>query len=422
LQNIKESILINSTQQKIFYFSSLGKNYFTLSSRNGLLKNIINGINSVSESKEFDALDELKTYLNTKKISQHLNLEHKTDPLFQQGKILRRNKELIDVLKELNLYKWAINSKFISNKKYLLDKNKILNTNEFIHYSLSVSLKINRQSSSIEVGTGKSDLSKLNRDGLKSRITDIVSNNRNAQNIEFKETVPVVLDAGDGAILFHEIIGHSLEADYIFNKLSQFSIQDIGKKIFSKTLTVLTNDDKDKFFSGVITDDEGSPISLSPLISKGVLNKILTDRYYSNILKLENSGNGRLEDFIKTVQPRMYSIFIKNGNFTHNDIIESVEYGVYAKEFGEGNVLFTNKSFSLYVKEAYLIQNGKITLPLGSILLRGRIKDVLNSVKMIGDNFRYDNGVSYCYKNGQTINVRVGQPTVKIEGVKVSRY
>ncbi len=414
----KETLLIDYTHQHRFSISSSGQKIFALNSRKGLLKNSINSTEIISESKEFATINQVEEYIHTNKANITFDKINKTQ--FMAGKILRDNQLLLDTLEKLGLYKWELISKNKSINRYVIDKDSQCKKNIFNHFSHSINFKLFANSKTIELGVGSTDFSKINRDGLTFRLKDIVNNNRDAKKIRFKDKVPIVLDSGDGGILFHEIIGHSLEADYIVQKLSPFSINNIGEEIFPKALTVNTFDGKDLFFAGLSSDDEGSVINTKELITDGRLNGILSDNFHKDILQLNSAGYARVEDFTKLYQPRMHSLFIKPGKFNHNDIIESVNYGVFVKEFDEGKVFFANNTFSLSVKESYLIEKGRITAPLGSIIIRGNIREVLNSITMIGNNFRYDRGVSYCYKNGQTLNVRVGQPTVKVEGIIIS--
>ena len=119
--------------------------------------------------------------------------------------------------------------------------------------------------------------------------------------------------------------------------------------------------------------------------------------------------------------PRMYALYLQPGKYNTEDLVESTRFGIFAKEFGEGKVFFNKNMFYFNIKSAYLIEKGKMSQPLGSIIMSGNITDILNSVDMIANNFRYDKGISYCIKNGQTVNVRVGQPTVKINNLYVSK-
>ena len=374
-----------------------------------------------SQSIEFGSIDLINDYLSSNKIKNIIKTDHRFNTQFNAGRLLRENQDIVNALDDLKLYQWDLTTKASSYNRHIIVRDNRITENIFNHFNISINFKLTENLPQTQLGIGVSNSQRINKDGLKLRLKDIVNNNRNNRNVEFRERYPVILDSGDGGILFHEIIGHSLEADYIAKKMSPFSINDIGKQIFPENLTISTRDNNDSFFSGIKTDDEGNIPDRSDLVTNGVLNKILSDNYHNYLLEQNNSCSARTEDFTKLSQPRMYSIYIKPGKYNREELIDSVEYGVFAKEFGEGKVFFSNKTFSLIVNESYLIENGKITDPLGTIILKGKITEVLNSIEMIGNDFRYDKGVSYCYKNGQTLSVRVGQPSIKIDNVSVSR-
>ncbi len=128
-----------------------------------------------------------------------------------------------------------------------------------------------------------------------------------------------------------------------------------------------------------------------------------------------------MEDFSMRPMPRMFSIYLENGKYSQKELMSSTEKGVFAREFGDGKVLFHKNRFYFNIPSAYMIRKGKVGEPLGSIVVSGKVDEVFNSVEMIGDDFSLDRGISYCYKDGQTLNVRVGQPSVKINKLKFSR-
>jgi TldD protein len=233
--------------------------------------------------------------------------------------------------------------------------------------------------------------------------------------------MPVVLNSGDGGILFHEILGHSLEADHVYQKLSSIDPKDIGKRIVSKNVTLHTHDPGDPFFRGRSCDDEGESISDAPLVENGILRNFISDFFYQRLLGAGTGGHCRIQDFRRIPMPRMYALYLRPGPYHADELIESVDYGIFAKEPGKGKVFFNKNLFHFDIKAAYLIEAGKITEPLGSLVIRGNIGDALNSVDMIANDFSYDKGISYCHKNGQTVNVRVGQPTVRINNLYVTR-
>ncbi len=137
-------------------------------------------------------------------------------------------------------------------------------------------------------------------------------------------------------------------------------------------------------------------------------------------MDLKNCGHSRVEDFTYLPMPRMYALYLKPGNYDPEELVTSTSSGVYAREFGEGKIYFDKNVFYFNIHDARLIEKGKRTIPLGSIMVKGDISEVLESVEMVANDFRFDKGISYCFKNGQTLNVRVGQPTVKINNLWVT--
>ncbi len=193
----------------------------------------------------------------------------------------------------------------------------------------------------------------------------------------------------------------------------------MGHQIISKNVNLVAEYEGGMFFSNRKCDDEGVSSKPSILVENGILRNFISDIYYKNLLNIKTSGYSRVEDFSKVPMPRMFAIYLKPGPYNAQELIESTKHGIYAKEFGEGKTYFNKNSFFFNIKEAYLIENGKLTSPLGDIIVKGNIMETLNSVDMIANDFRYDKGISYCFKNGQTLNVRVGQPTVKINNLFV---
>jgi TldD protein len=291
----------------------------------------------------------------------------------------------------------------------------------FTYFSILIKLRLKDHRSFIEIGEGTVQTLKFNQDGLSSRIKKIVENHKHSKSHPFRDKVPVILNSGDGAIIFHELLGHSLEADYIYHGQSPISLEDIGKPVISKNVTLLTRDPNDSFFKGISCDDEGESPGFSILVENGVLRNLVSDRVYKHRLKLGICGHSRVEDFSKIPMPRMFALYLKPGAYHPNELISSTKYGIYASEFGDGKVFFDKNLFFFNIREAWLIKNGNLSDPLGSIMVRGNILEVLNSVEMVANDFRFDKGTSYCFKNGQTINVRVGQPTVKIDNLCVTR-
>ena len=210
-----------------------------------------------------------------------------------------------------------------------------------------VKIRLKDQRNFIEVGEGGTHSPKFNQDGLISRIKEILDNHRQAEKhrVEINEKVPVILNAGDGGILFHEILGHALEADYIYMGRSPISTSDIGRPIMPKHVTVVTSDGEDTFFGDLTCDDEGETPKSPVLIEKGVLKNIISDSFYRDLLDIKSCGHSRVEDFTSLPMPRMYALYLKPGSSSPEDLIKSTSLGVYAREFGEGKINFDKNIF-----------------------------------------------------------------------------
>lgn len=403
-----------------FTYDSYDRKEYIFRKKTGILKREYNG-SWISSSFELNSTNDAKAYVSKDFKSSNLDKFETNSLEFSPGKLLRDNEFILNFLRSLDLKEWKIVFRVKSlNRLMINNKNKELR-NIFVHYSMIIKLKLNNCRNYIEIGEGSTGSFKFNQTGLSLRIKDVINNHKNQKKHDFKGKIPVVLNSGDGGIIFHEILGHSLEADYIYQKLSPISIHDVGHQIISKNVNLATEYEGDMFFAKIICDDEGVLPKSSVLVENGILRNLISDIYYKGLLNIKNSGYSRVEDFAKVPMPRMFAIYLKPGPYNAQELIESTKHGIYAKEFGEGKTYFNKNSFFFNINEAYLIENGKLTSPLGSIIVKGNIMEALNSVDMVADDFRYDKGISYCFKNGQTLNVRVGQPTVKINNLFVNR-
>ncbi|TFG61740.1 MAG: metalloprotease TldD, partial [Nitrospirales bacterium] len=231
-------------------------------------------------------------------------------------------------------------------------------------------------------------------------------------------TMPVVLGGGWPGILLHEAIGHGLEADFNRRKTSAFS-DLIGQSVGSELCTIV-DDGTLPFRRGSMNiDDEGTPTSRTMLIEKGVLRGYITDRLNARLMGIPLTGNGRREDFRSVVLPRMTNTFMLAGESNPEDIIRSVKKGLYAASFGGGQVDITSGKFVFSASEAYLIEDGKITKPVKGATLIGNGPDVLKKVSMVGHDMKLDEGIGTCGKEGQSVPVGVGLPTIKIDEMTV---
>ena len=228
----------------------------------------------------------------------------------------------------------------------------------------------------------------------------------------------VVLGNGWPGILLHEAIGHGLEADFNRRKTSAFS-DLIGQRVASEGCTIV-DDGTLPFRRGSLNmDDEGIPTSRTVLIEKGILRGYITDRLNAKLLGIPLTGNGRREDFRSIVLPRMTNTFMLAGEAEPDDIIRSVKNGLYAVSFGGGQVDITNGKFVFSASEAYLIEDGKVTKPVKGATLIGSGPDILKHVSMVGHDLQLDEGVGTCGKEGQSVPVGVGLPTLRIDEITV---
>jgi TldD protein len=230
--------------------------------------------------------------------------------------------------------------------------------------------------------------------------------------------MPVVLAGGWPGILLHEAIGHGLEADFNRKKTSAFSSL-VGKRVASDVCTIV-DDGTLPFRRGSLNmDDEGTPTSCTTLIEKGILRGYITDKLNARLMGIPLTGNGRRESYQSVVLPRMTNTFMLAGESDPQDMIRSVKKGLYAVSFGGGQVDITNGKFVFSASEAYLIEDGKITKPVKGATLIGNGPEILLKVSMVGHDLKLDNGIGTCGKDGQSVPVGVGLPTIKIDEITV---
>src|SRR6266849_6289183 len=228
----------------------------------------------------------------------------------------------------------------------------------------------------------------------------------------------VVLGPGWPGILLHEAIGHGLEAD--FNRKGTSALAGmLGKRVASDKCTVVDNGTLPSRRGSINVDDEGSPTQNTVLIEKGILKGYLSDKLSARLMGIADTGNGRRESYEHIPMPRMTNTYMLAGEDSPEDIIRSVKHGVYAVNFGGGQVDITNGKFVFSASEAYMIENGKITAPIKGATLIGNGPDVLTRVSMVGNDLKLDEGVGTCGKDGQAVPVGVGIPTIKIDRLTV---
>jgi len=227
-----------------------------------------------------------------------------------------------------------------------------------------------------------------------------------------------VLGPGWPGVLLHEAIGHGLEGDFNRKKTSAFS-ELLGKQVASPLCTVVDDGTLVNRRGSLNVDDEGTPTGRTVLIEKGILRGYLQDRLNARLMGMPLTGNGRRESFAHMPMPRMTNTFMLAGESTPDEIIRSVPKGLYAASFGGGQVDITSGKFVFSATEAYLIEDGKITAPVKGATLIGNGPDALTRVSMVGNDLALDEGIGTCGKDGQSVPVGVGMPTLRIDAMTV---
>jgi len=231
-------------------------------------------------------------------------------------------------------------------------------------------------------------------------------------------TMPVVLGPGWPGVLLHEAVGHGLEGDFNRKGLSAFSGK-IGEQVAARGVTVVDDGTLADRRGSLSIDDEGTPTQCTTLIEDGVLVNYMQDKLNARLMGMKPTGNCRRESYAHTPMPRMTNTYMLQGHYHPDEIISSVEKGLYAVNFGGGQVDITSGQFVFSASEAYLIENGRVTKPVKGATLIGNGPDVMKQVSMIGHDLALDAGIGVCGKDGQSVPVGVGQPTLKIDSLTV---
>jgi TldD protein len=231
-------------------------------------------------------------------------------------------------------------------------------------------------------------------------------------------SMTVVLGPGWPGILLHEAIGHGLEGDFNRKGTSAFAGR-VGERVASELCTIVDDGTLARRRGSLNIDDEGTPTQCTTLIENGVLKGYLQDKMNARLTGTRSTGNGRRESFANITLPRMTNTYMRPGKTPPEEILASVQKGIYAVNFGGGQVDITSGKFVFSASEAYLIENGKVGAPIKGATLIGNGPDVLTRVSMVGNDLKLDDGVGTCGKEGQSVPVGVGQPTLRIDGLTV---
>lgn len=231
-------------------------------------------------------------------------------------------------------------------------------------------------------------------------------------------TLPVVLGAGWPAVLLHEAVGHGLEGDFNRKGSSTFSGR-VGEQVTSEHCTIVDDGTLKNRRGSINIDDEGTPGQYNVLIEKGILKGYMQDKQNAALMNVNPTGNGRRESYAHLPMPRMTNTYMLPGEHSPEEIIKSVKNGIYAPHFAGGQVDITSGKFVFTTSEAYLIENGEITAPVKGATLIGSGPEAMQKVSMVGNNLELDAGVGVCGKDGQSLPVGVGQPTVKVDEMTI---
>ncbi|WP_263064343.1 metalloprotease TldD [Dickeya dadantii] len=231
-------------------------------------------------------------------------------------------------------------------------------------------------------------------------------------------SMPVVLGAGWPGVLLHEAVGHGLEGDFNRRGTSVFSGQ-VGKLVASELCTVVDDGTLEGRRGSLAMDDEGVPGQYNVLIENGILKGYMQDKLNARLMGVAPTGNGRRESYAHLPMPRMTNTYMLAGKSTPEEIIASVDYGLYAPNFGGGQVDITSGKFVFSTSEAYLIENGRVTKPVKGATLIGSGIEAMQQISMVGNDLALDRGVGVCGKEGQSLPVGVGQPTLKLDNITV---
>ncbi len=270
-------------------------------------------------------------------------------------------------------------------------------------------------------GGGRYGYSRLLQDGAVEKFAQEAAREA-ILNLESKAApagaMTVVLGSGWPGVLLHEAIGHGLEGDAIRKGTSAFTHMQ-GQRVASLGVTVVDNGTLPDRRGSLRMDDEGTPTSCTTLIEDGVLKGFMYDRHNARLHNTTSTGNGRRESYAHQPMPRMTNTYMQPGPYAPQEIIESVDSGLYAVGFNGGQVDITSGKFVFSASEAYRIEKGKITYPVKGATLIGDGPSVLRQVSMVGDDLALDAGVGVCGKDGQSVPVGVGQPTLRVDNLTV---
>ncbi|MCX5592713.1 metalloprotease TldD [Alcaligenes endophyticus] len=301
------------------------------------------------------------------------------------------------------------------------DGRLVADVRPLVQLSLSLIMeKDGRRERGYASGGGRVNLSYFDDELLRSYVDKAI--HAASVNLEARPApageMTVVLGSGWPGIMLHEAVGHGLEGDFNRRGSSIFSGR-IGERVASPGVTVIDDGTLAQRRGSLNVDDEGTPTQSTVLIEDGILRAYLQDKHNARLMKTRSTGNGRRESYACLPMPRMTNTFMLGGDTDPQEIIASVKKGLYAVDFGGGQVDITSGKFVFSASEAWMIENGKLMYPVKGATLIGNGPEAMNQVTMIGNDMRLDSGVGTCGKEGQSVPVGVGMPTVRMEGLTV---
>ena len=388
-------------------------------------------VNFQTLTQSCEIINALRSQGQNKSVPQVIS--NKTRQLYQSiDPIINTGEKKIEILKKLESLAFSRDKRIIKvSASIAAEYDAILIVNKFsdmksdirplVRLSLSIIIEDKKRR---EIGTagggGRFSIDYFTDDVLNLYIDEAY--HQAVTNLEAIPSpaglMPVVLGPGWPGILLHEAIGHGLEGDFNRKGTSAFS-KLMGKQVAHSDITIVDDGTIQDRRGSLNIDDEGNPTQRTVLIENGILKNYLQDTLNAKLMNMDITGNGRRESYAHIPMPRMTNTIMTNGKHNPDEIIKSVKKGIYAPNFGGGQVDITSGKFVFSSSLAWLIEDGKITQPIKGASIIGNGPDILKKVSMVGNDSSLDTGVGTCGKDGQSVPVGVGQPTLKIDEILV---
>ena len=391
--------------------------------------------NEISDKSLKNSSQNLKSSLKGKRGTYNTEIKNTNQKFYNDIDPVEEKslKSKIDILNEINNYARSLDSSvkqvtanFLGEKKnieILRSGGQLLNDERpLVRFNVSVMVEKNGRKETGVYGVGGRQsydvyLENENWKKVCDEAFRIATTNLDSKPSPAGE-MKVVLGPGWPAILIHEAVGHGLEGDFNRKKTSVFH-DLVGKKVASEGVTIIDDGTLDNRRGSLNIDDEGTPTEKTVLIENGILKNFMQDRLNARLMNTKSTGNGRRESYKHIVMPRMRNTIMLNGNSTQEEMIKSVNKGIFAVSFGGGQVDITSGKFVFNCTEAYEIINGKIGSPLKGATLIGDGPSSLKEVLMVGNDMMLDPGIGTCGKAGQGVPVGVGQPSLLIDKMTI---